>query len=56
MPAMPMTFDAHLLGAVDDLDEDPLKQQPDNGLTLLLGRSLGIPECRQILRNRLEVP
>jgi hypothetical protein len=53
IPTLPGTLDAHLLSSVNDLDQDPLEQEPDNGLALLLGRGLGVPECRQILCQAL---
>src|SRR5215475_11507814 len=46
---MPMAFDPNLLGAVGDLDQDPLEQQTDDGLTLFAGRGLRVPQCRQVL-------
>lgn len=47
-----MAFDAHLFAAVDDFDQKPLQQQADDGLALLLGRS--VPDRRQILRQTLD--
>src|ERR1700751_1163288 len=46
---MPMAFDPNLLGAVDDLDQDPLEQQTDDGLTLFAGSGLRVPQCGQVL-------
>jgi len=42
-PALPVAFDAHLLGVADDLDKDALDQQTDEGLAFLLGGCLGPP-------------
>jgi hypothetical protein len=44
-----MAFDADLLAAVDDLDQDALDQQAHDRLALLLGRRLRPPQRREVL-------
>jgi len=46
---VPVAFDAHLFAAVDDFDEKSFQQQTDNGLALVLGRT--VPDGRQIFRQ-----
>jgi hypothetical protein len=46
MAAMPVALPANLFATVDDIDKKPLEQQPDDGLTLLLGRGRHSPKNR----------
>ena len=54
VPAMPMAFQADLFARVDHGDDDPLQQEPDDRLALLLGRGLGSPEGGQIVGQILD--
>ena len=54
VPAMPMAFQADLFASVDHGDDDPLQQEPDDRLALLLGRRLGSPEGGQIVGQILD--